>query len=57
MSQLPQKKRKWDQPIAQPASAGTSLVVSPQMIAQAQAAALAAAHQLTAVGFALAACP
>lgn len=51
MSELPKKKGKWDQPVAQPAATGgTSLVVSPQMIAQAQAAALAAAQQLTAVG-------
>lgn len=50
-----ERKRKWDQPVAQPAGSSafgghTSLVVSPQMIAQAQAAALAAAQQLTAVG-------
>ena len=49
MAQPPERKRKWDQPVpAQPAGA-TSLQVSSQMIAHAQAAALAAAHQLTAV--------
>jgi hypothetical protein len=49
MAQPQERKRKWDQPVpAQPAGA-TSLQVSSQMIAHAQAAALAAAHQLTAV--------
>lgn len=54
----PQKKRKWDnpqptQPGGAPAAGGTGLQINPAMIAQAQAAALMAAQQLTAVRAAL----
>lgn len=50
----PMKKRKWDNPQptqtgGAPAAGGSGLQINPAMIAQAQAAALMAAQQLTAV--------
>jgi hypothetical protein len=49
MQQAPPRKRKWDQPVAQPPAGGTTLAGTSDMIAQAQAAALAVTQQYSAV--------
>jgi hypothetical protein len=49
IQQAPPRKRKWDQPVAQPPAGGISLSGTSDMIAQAQAAALAVSQQFSAV--------